>query len=138
MNFSIPLFLTLFLLSSLAAQQPELRPLDSKFEKNTQCLNPEYLLFSAQAKTKETPALLIYLHGGGGVGDDVRRLQGQAHALLAGIEKFKKGPCHIVVPQCLRKRKDGGRGTWEANDLDLLLNGLSTHLTFDPKRFYLT
>ena len=138
MNFSIPLFLKLFLLSSMAAQQPELRTLDSKFEKNTQCLNPEYLLFSAQAKTKETPALLIYLHGGGGVGDNVRRLQGQAHALLSGIKKFQKGPCHVVVPQCLRKRKDGGRGTWEAKDLDLLLNGLSTNLKFDPKRVYLT
>ena len=138
MRFSIRLFLTLFLLGSLAAKQPVLLTLDTKFEKNTQCLNPEYLLFSAQAKTKESPALLIYLHGGGGVGDDVRRLQGQAQALLTGIAKFKKGPCHIVVPQCLRKRKDGGRGTWEAKDLDLLLNGLFTNLKFDPKRVYLT
>ena len=56
--------------------------------------------------------MLIYLHGGGGVGDDVRRLQGQAQALLAGIAKFKKGPCYIVVPQCLRKTE-----RWRSWDL---------------------
>ena len=130
----------LFLLGSLFAQreQPEVRTLDSKFSKSTKCLNPEYLLFSAKIKGDKKPALLIYLHGAGGVGSDVKRLQGQARALLEGINKFKKGPGHIVVPQCSRTRKVGGRGTWEASDLDLLLKGLSSSLNFDSKRIYLT
>jgi predicted peptidase len=129
-----------FLLSSLFGQreQPEVRTLDSKFSKSTKCLNPEYLLFSGKNKGDKKPALLIYLHGAGGVGDDVGRLQGQARALLEGINQFKKGPCHIVVPQCSRTRKVGGRGTWEASDLDLLLKGLSLSLKFDSKRIYLT
>ena len=133
-------FIPLFLLGSLFSQpeQPEVRILDFKFSKDTNCLNPEYLLFSAIPKGDKKPALLIYLHGGGGVGDDVGRLQGQARALLEGIEKFKKSPCHIVVPQCSRTRKAGGRGTWEASDLDLLLKGLSSSLDFDSKRIYLT
>ena len=130
----------LFLLGSLFGQheQPKVRTLDSKFSKSTKCLNPEYLLFSAKNKGDNKPALLIYLHGGGGVGNDVGRLQGQARALLAGIDKFNKGPCHVVVPQCSRTRKAGGRGTWEATDLDLLLKGLSSSLNFDSKRIYLT
>ena len=130
----------LFLLGSLFAQreQPEVRTLDSKFSKSTKCLNPEYLLFSAKGTGDKKPALLIYLHGAGGVGSDVKRLQGQARALLEGINQFKKGPCHIVVPQCSRTRKVGGRGTWEASDLDLLLKGLSASLNFDSKRIYLT
>ena len=130
----------LFLLGSLFAQreQPKVRTLDLEYSKSTKCLNPEYLLFSAKIKGEKKPALLIYLHGAGGVGDNVGRLQGQARALLAGIDQFKKGPCHIVVPQCSRTRKAGGRGTWEASDLDLLLKGLSSSLEFDSKRIYLT
>ena len=133
-------FIPFFLLSSLFGQreQPEVRTLDAQFSKSTKCLNPEYLLFPSKPKGDEKPALLIYLHGAGGVGDDVRRLQGQARALLEGIKKFKKGPCHIVAPQCSRTRKAGGRGTWEASDLDLLLKGLSSSLNFDSKRIYLT
>jgi len=129
-----------FLLSSLFGQreQPEVRTLDAPFSKNTKCLNPEYLLFPSKPKGDEKPALLIYLHGAGGVGDDVRRLQGQARALLTGIDQFKKGPCHVVVPQCSRSRKAGGRGTWEASDLNMLLKGLSSSLDFDSKRIYLT
>ncbi len=132
--------ISLLILGSLSAQreQPEVRTLDSKFSNKTKCLNSEYLLFPAKPKRDKNPALLIYLHGGGGVGDDVRRLQGQARALLEGINRFGKGPCHLVVPQCSRTRKAGGRGTWEASDLDLLLKGLNSSLKFDSKRIYLT
>ena len=101
-------------------------------------MNPEYLLFSAKNKGDKKPGLLIYLHGVGGVADDVLRLQGQARALLEGINRFEKGRCHVVVPQCSRTRKAGGRGTWEASDLDLLLKGLSSSLNFNSKRIYLT
>ena len=132
--------ISLSVLGSVSAQweQPKVQTLDSKLSQNTKCLNPEYLLFSARKMGNQKPALLFYLHGGGGVGDDVLRLQGQAQALLEGIEKFKKGPCYVVVPQCSRTRRAGGRGTWEASDLDLLLKGLSSTLDFDSRRIYLT
>ena len=83
----------LFLLGSLFAQreQPEVRTLDLEYSKITKCLNPEYLLFLSKPKGDQKPALLIYLYGAGGIGSDVRRLQGQARALLEGIKKFKKG-----------------------------------------------
>jgi len=120
------------------AQNPKVQTVAPVFEKGTKCLNPQYLLFEVASKKKQKPALIIYLHGAGGVGNDVRRLQGQVRALLSGIQKFDKGPCYIVVPQCLRTRKSGGRGTWEASDLDLLLKDLSSSLNFDSKRIYLT
>ncbi len=121
-----------------AAQEPSVKTLSDDLKKDIQCLNPEYLLFPAKKKGPQAPALLIYLHGAGGVGDDVGRLQGQARALLMGIEKFDKGPCQVVVPQCSRTRKDGGRGTWEPKDLDILLHGLRSSLDFDASRIYLT
>ena len=124
--------------SFVRAQNPKVQTVAPVFEKGTKCLNPQYLLFEVASKKKQKPALIIYLHGAGGVGDDVRRLQGQVRALLSGIQKFDKGPCYIVVPQCLRTRKSGGRGTWEASDLDLLLKDLSSSLNFDSKRIYLT
>jgi len=103
--------------SFVRAQNPKVQTVAPVFEKGTKCLNPQYLLFEVASKKKQKPALIIYLHGAGGVGDDVRRLQGQVRALLSGIQKFDKGPCDIVVPQCLRTAKSGGRGTWEAIDL---------------------
>ena len=88
--------ISFLILGSLSAQreQPEVHTLDSKFSKSTKCLNPQFLLFPSKPKGDEKPALLIYLHGAGGVGDDVRRLQGQARALLEGIKKFKNS-CNL-------------------------------------------
>ena len=84
--------ISFLILGSLSAQreQPETH-LGSKFSKSTKCLNPEYLLFPSKPKGDEKPALLIYLPWSRRGGDDVRRLQGQARALLEGIKKFKKG-----------------------------------------------
>ena len=128
-----------FLWSSLIhAQTPTVQTLAPVFEKDTKCLNPKYLLFDLKSPKKQKPALLIYLHGAGGVGNDVLRLHGQARALIEGIRKFEKGPCNLVVPQCLRTQKSGGRGTWEATDLDLLLKDLHVRLSFDSNRIYLT
>jgi len=124
--------------SFIHAETPRIETLASTFEQNTKCLNREYLVFSIDGKKKQVPSLLIYLHGAGGVGNDVQRLQGQVRALISGIKKFEKGPCHVVVPQCLRTRKSGGRGTWEATDGDLLLQGLHATLKFDSDRIYLT
>ena len=132
------LFFNFLPLSIIHAQAPTVRTLAPAFEEDTQCLNPEYLLFSLESKKRQSPALIIYLHGAGGTGDNVLRLQSQVRALISGIQKFDKGPCHIVVPQCLRVKKNGGRGTWEATDLDLLLKGLIKSLKFDSSRIYLT
>jgi dienelactone hydrolase len=58
--------------------------------------------------------------------------------VLRGIEKFGKGPCIVVAPQCLKRTKKGERGTWAPEDLDALLEHLKATLPVDGKRIYLT
>jgi len=101
-------------------------------------LNPNYLVFPAVEKTKPNTPLLIYLHGSGGGFAPLERIGGQAKALLAGIKKFGKETCYIVVPQCFQKTKSGKKSTWEPADLNLLLDDIMEKLSIDPTRVYLT
>lgn len=100
-------------------------------------LNPEYLVFSPEGVEKEKAVpLLIYLHGAGGVGDQIRKIRGQAQSLWKGIEKFGKGPCIVVAPQALRRSRQ--KGGWIPGELDVLLDHLKATLPIDEKRVYLT
>ena len=101
-------------------------------------INPEYLVFTPTSTgVKKFPAL-IYLHGAGGGRPPLTRLGMQANALRRGIEKYDKGPCYVVVPQCLPTKKNGGRATWEPDDLNLLLDDLLEKFPIDSNRVYLT
>ncbi len=135
-------FLLLLLTPILATLAQPVRPtverLDPALEKKTTALNPEYLLFRVgDAKAAKQP-LLIYLHGGGGKGMDIRRIAGQVRQLTDGIQRFRKGPSLIVAPQCLKQNKDGARATWEHTDLNVLLAHLKATLPVDERRIYLT
>ncbi|MHC5058037.1 MAG: carboxylesterase family protein [Planctomycetota bacterium] len=121
-----------------AQDGPAVGTLEADLQKKTNALNPEYLVYSPKGKPDGGVPLLIYLHGAGGVGEDVRRLQGQTRRVLQGIERFRKGPCIVVAPQCLRKTKKGERGTWDPRDLDVLLGHLKATLPVDGTRVYLT
>jgi len=118
--------------------------LDYNFDLNearavaSQSINPEYLVFSpTTAKNKIIP-VLIYLHGAGGGRPPLTRMGMQANALRRGIEQYGKGPCYIVVPQCLPTKKNGERATWVPDDLNLLLDDLLEKFPIDSKRVYLT
>ena len=74
--------------------------------------------------------LLIYLHGAGGVGDQIEKIKGQAMRVWQGLQKFNKGPCIIVAPQC-RKR-------WTVEDLNLFLQDLKANFPVDSHKIYLT
>ena len=101
-------------------------------------INPEYLVFSPPSAQERKSPVLIYLHGAGGGRPPLNRLGMQANALLKGIEHFDKGPCYVVVPQCLPETKKGDRATWEPADLNLLLDDLLEKFPIDAKRVYLT
>ena len=107
-------------------------------EDNLISLNPDYLVFSPNVKSSQPVPLLIYLHGSGGGFAPLDRIGGQARALLFGIDKFGKGPCYVVVPQCFQKTKSGTKSTWEPADLNTLLDELLEKLSIDPTRVYLT
>ena len=85
-------------------QKPAVHTIPSG-ENNLISLNPNYLVFSPLKKTEAKIPLLIYLHGSGGGFAPLERIGGQARALLSGIDKFGKGPCYVVVPQCFQKTK---------------------------------
>jgi predicted peptidase len=107
-------------------------------EDNLISLNPDYLVFPPNVKSSQPVPLLIYLHGSGGGFAPLERIEWQARALLSGIDKFGKGPCYVVVPQCFQKTKSGTKSTWEPADLNTLLDELLEKLPIDPTRVYLT
>ena len=130
------------LLGGLAAvngqlEVPVVKTLGEKRQARTSYLNPEFLVFPAEEEKRSKLPLLIYLHGAGGVGDDLGKIRGQARRVVSGIRKFGKGPCLVVAPQCLRNTP-AGRGTWIPEDLDVLLEHLMEKFPVDEKRVYLT
>jgi predicted peptidase len=134
----LALLLTPLLASIAQPVQPSVEQIDATLLKKTHALNAEYLLFQVGAAGKKAQPLLIYLHGGGGKGEDIRRIEGQVRQLTDGIQRFQKGPCLIVAPQCLRQSKAGGHATWTHEDLNILLAHLKATLPIDAARIYLT
>ena len=135
----INLLMALFVwVSSAAAQDqvPRVEAIDEPLRKKTESLNARYLVFSPEVKSDTALPLLIYLHGAGGVGDDIRGIRGQVIPLWQGIEKFAKTPCIVVAPQCNRRVRQGGG--WIPDDLNILLQHLTATLNIDEKRIYLT
>ncbi|MDA7862036.1 prolyl oligopeptidase family serine peptidase [Akkermansiaceae bacterium] len=133
----IKFVLTLALTFPLAhGQGPDVAKLSEDLQKETQFLNPEYLVFSPAEKIEKPIPLIISLHGAGGIARDIRRVQGQVFKLMRGVEKFKKGPCYIVAPQSIKLTKEGGG--WAPSDLNILLKHLKATLKIDEKRIYLT
>ena len=135
-------YLSVFLLWTLTcpavARQPEAKvaELDESLQTETNSLNSQYLLFAPKEAPAEKLPLVIYLHGAGGVGEDLRKIRGQAGAVWQGIHKFEKGPCLLVAPQCLKRGRDGGG--WQPPQLNVLLEHLHATLPVDQKRIYLT
>ncbi len=82
--------------------------------------------------------LLIYLHGAGGVGNDIQKVKGQTSSIWRGIETFGKESCIVVAPQCLRQPSEGVDAGWLPGDLNELLPHLKATLPIDGRRIYLT
>lgn len=138
---TVCLLVSLFVLATSAGAQreaPVVQTIDPALQPKTQCLNPEYLSFMPAEGIHEKMPLLIYLHGAGGVGGDIHRIQGQVRPLWQGVQTFGKGPCIVVAPQCLKQTREGERGTWLPEDLNVLLQHVQATLPVDPARIYLT
>ncbi|NWK55793.1 prolyl oligopeptidase family serine peptidase [Verrucomicrobiaceae bacterium N1E253] len=116
----------------------DLRRMSDAAQAKTSFLNPEYVCLRLQHDAKEKPALLIYLHGSGGRGDEINKIQRQVAPLCRGVQRYVSSPCVVVAPQCLSKRVNGESSTWTPEDLNVFLADLKTSLSFDEKRVYLT
>lgn len=132
-------FLSALLLPALLwaeGDAPAIQTLPRELQGKVRFLNPEYLVYAPKGANGPLP-LLIFLHGAGGVGRDVRRIQDRPADLWQGIARFGKGPCLVVAPQCLPDA-GGERGIWTSEDLNVLLVHLQASLPVDGRRIYLS
>lgn len=136
----VGLLVSLLLLpASLLAQndEPAVRKLPEALQQQVQFLNPEYLVYAPSESSDAKLPLLIFLHGAGGVGQDIQQIKGRPSDIWRGVTKFGKGPCLVVAPQCLKAAKRE-RGIWTAEDLNALLAHLKATLPVDERRIYLS
>lgn len=117
---------------------PAVRTIAPERRFKIQFLNPEYLVYWPAGDTNAQLPLLIFLHGAGGVGDDINKIKGKPTEISNGIRKFNKGPALVVVPQCLKQDNKGERGIWTPEDLNIFLQHLKATLPVDDRRIYLT
>ncbi|MGC6425713.1 MAG: prolyl oligopeptidase family serine peptidase [Akkermansiaceae bacterium] len=136
----VPQFVAFSLCSvSLTWGQAVVEKLPNEMAKKTISLNPEFLVYGKDKvkKGKKLP-LLIFLHGGGATGNDIRRIERGPLHFLKTIEKAQER-CLCVAPQAAKSpREYGAKGGWVPSDLDLLLEHLKKSLLVDEKRIYLT
>lgn len=119
--------------------QAEVRRLPETAASRSRCLGAEFLLLTPElAGSQSKLPLLIFLHGSGGGGGDIRRIAGQPAAILRSIIRFGHDPCLVVAPQCRRQSATGEPCTWIPADLDLLLAHLRNTLPINASRIYLT
>lgn len=139
MKAVILLLSILVLPTALLAQRdaPAVRTLPHDLQKQVQFLNPEYLVYAPSGPSNDKLPLLIFLHGAGGVGQDIQQIKGVPSKLWNAIGKFGKGPCIVVAPQCLKTGK-GERGMWTPEDLNLWIQHLKVTLPVDDRRIYLS
>lgn len=117
---------------------PAVNTIAPELQSRIQFINPEYLVYRPAEDTGAKLPLLIFLHGAGGVGNDVHQIKGKPTEIWQGIQNFIRKPCLIVAPQCLRQDKDEARGIWTPEDLNLLLQHLKATLPVDEQRIYLS
>ncbi len=130
--------ITAILMTQLVAQV-EVAQLPDDLAKITVSLNPNFLIYGKdQIKEGEKVPLLIYLHGAGGIGNQIRKVERQPRLLLETIRKAGH-KCLCVAPQAMKSPRDhGAKGGWIPADLNMLFKHLKTILPLDEKRIYLT
>ena len=133
-------WLALAFSAAAQSEMPVVQKLDPALQQEVQFLNPEYLVFLPAGHTNEKVPLVIFLHGAGGGRGDVQEAQvkNTPTKIWDGIRNFNKGPAIVVAPQCLKQDKNGERGVWTPEDLNLLLQHLKATLPVDERRIYLT
>jgi predicted peptidase len=108
----------------------------------TETLESNYLLYLPESYAADNRLwpLLVYLHGGGGVGDDVSRLS--HYPLVERLEREPDFPFVVVSPQCPRGLLTGFGpmgDTWSehAELVNALIDELLATYRLDPDRVVL-
>ena len=117
----------------------EVRTIPAELQLKTPSLNPEYLVFMSEVEGDQKLPMLIFLHGGGGRGDDILRTKKKQAISWKGIQKSGHGPCIVVTPQAMKKRKDAPeKSGWIPEELNVFLAHLKETLPVDTSRIYLS
>ena len=128
------LLLVSILLLSASADQKTIELPDSISSK-TKCLNKKVLVYTPKSyKSKNKLPLLIFLHGMGERGTKIDNIKKHGPAKIC--EKDNNFEFITVSPQCLKDAK--GKGWWNTNDLNLLLDYITKNYKVDTNRIYLT
>lgn len=133
------LLILLACFTSLGFAQVEVAKIPENLAKKIISLNHEFLIYGKEEarKDKKLP-LVIYLHGAGGIGNEIRKVERQPRRLLETIKKAGR-KCLCVAPQAMKKpRNQEIKGGWIPADLDILLGHLQKILPIDAKQIYLT
>jgi len=139
---NVVLFFLLFAYVSVSVAQefsPAVNTIAPALQPKTKSLNPEYLVFMPEVQEGQKLPLLIFLHGGGGRGNDIHRIKKKSAMSWKGIQNAGKGPCIVVTPQAMKKRKDApDLSGWIPEELNVFLAHLKATLPVDTSRIYLS
>jgi predicted peptidase len=98
-------------------------------------MNSQVLVFTPENyDSQKSLPLMIFLHGSGERGTDINLVKKHGPPKIA--EKDKHFEFITVSPQCLKDAK--GKGWWEVDDLNLLLDYVQKNYKVDKSRIYLT
>jgi len=123
----------LFLSVSLMAQKQEIVSLPEEASKKLVRMNKEFILdLPKDYESKKDFPLIIFLHGSGERGTDIKKVG--VHGIPKIAPKTKDFGFIGVSPQCLRQEK----ARWVTEDLDILLEYILKTYKVDKKRIYLT
>lgn len=128
-------------------QAAQTNAFNEKLFVNTRNERMRYLLFVPKDydKQKKYP-LVLWLHGGGSVGDDLQLLlrYGDKHGVLyfARSDNQSKYPSFIVAPQCPQNRswsdRDSEQPTTEMRLVLEILANVQANYSIDSRRLYVT
>lgn len=133
LTMSRVLCVLLFLSCSVFSQEQKIVSLPEDAAKNLNRMNKEYILdLPKDYESKKDFPLIIFLHGSGERGTDIKKVG--VHGIPKIAKKNENFEFIGVSPQCLRQKT----ARWVTQDLDILLDHILKTYKVDKKRIYLT
>lgn len=109
--------------------------LPEAIHEKTKCLNQKFQLYTPKGNSaKKKSPLIVFLHGMGERGDNIQNIKKYGPPKFA--EKQKDFQFMVVSPQCSKDKK--GRGWWNVQDIEYLLDYVKNTYHVDENRIYLT
>ncbi|EDM26018.1 phospholipase/Carboxylesterase [Lentisphaera araneosa HTCC2155] len=122
--------LIFFLICTKASADFQIGQLPQDVHQKTKCLNKQFLI--SKPKNSKPQPVFIFLHGIGKRGSEINKLKSMGKLILKNTAKYDM---LTILPQCSINKQ--GKGWWDSQDLNLLLDYLKKTYKVDDKRIYL-